>query len=100
MGYGPFYNLSVTAKNKPLTMSSSNVQSIDHPMNYGLTVLDETIEWLLNICPTIYCGQVVDSNNWLKGSRVHVFNMSAAGVRNTHTLKSCIELLFLHFATA
>jgi len=38
-------------------MSSSNVQSID--LN-GLTVLDdETIEWLLNTCPEISCGQVV-----------------------------------------
>ena len=34
---------------------------------HGLTVLDdETIEWLLNTCPEIYCGLAVDSNNSLK----------------------------------
>ena len=34
---------------------------------YGLTVLDdETIEWLFNTCPEIYCGQAVDSISSLK----------------------------------
>jgi len=34
---------------------------------HSLTVLnDETIEWLLNICPEILCGQAVGSNNSLK----------------------------------
>jgi len=45
----------VAQKNKPFTMLSSNVQSIDlpHGLN-GLTVLDdETIECLLNTCPEI-----------------------------------------------
>ena len=31
---------------------------------HGLTVLDdETIEWLLNTCPEIYCGQAVESRS-------------------------------------
>jgi len=34
---------------------------------HGPTVLDdETIEWLLNTCPEIYCGLAVDCKNWLK----------------------------------
>ena len=43
------------AQNKPSTMSSSTVQSIDPPhWLHGLTVLDdETTEWLLNTCPDI-----------------------------------------------
>jgi len=43
------------AQNKPSTMSSSTVQSIDPPHGlHGLTVLDdETTEWLLNTCPDI-----------------------------------------------
>ena len=41
---------TVMAQNKPSTVLSSNVQSIDH----GLTVLDdETTDWLLNTCPEI-----------------------------------------------
>jgi len=36
---------------------------------HGLTVLDdETIEWLLNACRELWCGQAVDSNNSLKRS--------------------------------
>ena len=35
--------------------------------NNGLTILDdETIDWLLNTCPEIECGQTVDWKNWLK----------------------------------
>ena len=44
------------AQNKPSTMSSSTVQSIDPPPHglHGLTVLDdETTEWLLNTCSDI-----------------------------------------------
>jgi len=38
-----------------------------HRTLHGLTVLDdETIEWLLNTCPEIWCGQAVDCNNSLK----------------------------------
>ena len=40
---------------------------------HGLTVLhDETIQWLLNTCLEIQCGQAVDSNNWLKRRRRRV----------------------------
>ena len=53
----PLRPVSVVQKNKPSTVLSSNVQSIDLPMDdglHGLTVLDDkTIEWLLNICPEI-----------------------------------------------
>jgi len=51
---------SVAKKIKPLTMLSSNFQSIDIPMDYtlrvwlGLTVLgDDTIDWLFNTCAEI-----------------------------------------------
>jgi len=30
---------------------------------------DETIDWLRNACPEIYCGPAVYSNNWLKRRR-------------------------------
>ena len=33
---------------------------------HGLTFLDETIKWLLNICPEIYCGLAVSWKNLLK----------------------------------
>ena len=52
--------VSGAKKIKPLTMLSSNFQSIDLPMDctlrarLGLTVLGEkTIDWLLNTCPDI-----------------------------------------------
>jgi len=50
----PLRPVSVAQKNKPSTMSSSNVQS-------KLPVLDdETTEWLLNTRPEIQRGQAVD----------------------------------------
>ena len=51
------------ALNKPSTMSSSTVQSIDPPHGlHGLTVLDdETTEWLLNTCPDILAAK-----QWIK----------------------------------
>ena len=40
-----------------------------HRPSHGLTGLDDKeIDWLLSICPEIYCGQAVDYNNWLKWS--------------------------------
>ena len=54
--WSPLRPVSVV-QNKPSTMSSSTVQSIDPPTDYTahcLTVLDdETTEWLLNTCPDI-----------------------------------------------
>jgi len=41
--------------NKSLPMLSSNVQSIEPRGLHDLTVwADETVGWLLNICPEIY----------------------------------------------
>ena len=55
--------VSVAQQNKPSTILSSSVQPTNLLMDctYGLAVLDhETIEWLLNTCPEISCGQAVD----------------------------------------
>jgi len=48
--------VSAVKKIEPLTMLTSNVQSMDRSSDglHGLTVLDdETIEWLFNTCPEI-----------------------------------------------
>ena len=56
----PLRPMSVAQKNKPSTMLSFNIQSIDLPMDcMAWWVLDdETTEWLLNTCPKI-CYQAV-----------------------------------------
>ena len=51
----PLRPVSVAQKNILSTMWSSNVQSIDLPLDWhGLTALDDAvIDWLLNTCPDI-----------------------------------------------
>ena len=59
----PLQLMSVAQKNKPIMFDHVVLQyPIHRPRHWvhGLTVLDdETIEWLLNTCPKISCGQTV-----------------------------------------
>jgi len=50
-GVCPLRPVNVAQKNKPSTMLSFNVQSID--LMDCKVLDDETIEWLLNTCPEI-----------------------------------------------
>jgi len=56
-------------KNVNYVVLQYSIHRPPHGLHDLMVLDDETIEWLLNTFPEIYCGQAVDSNNSLKRRR-------------------------------
>jgi len=63
MGHGHFSSLWVWCRR---TNSWPYCFPMSNPSTSAWISRPETVDWLLNICPEIYCGQAVDGKNWLK----------------------------------